>query len=303
MITNPVTWPNGAKCAVCITFDMDTDSALHLTHLEKADSLVSMQSFLKYDEIAIPRILDVYKHFDIKQTFFVPAWCIEKYPDTVQKIIDAGHEIGHHGYLHEHPNELSKEDEEYWLVRSIETIEKMTGKKPSGWRAPLYNFSKHSTEFLVKHGFLYDSSLMADDVPYILEGNSGEILELPTHWGVDDWPQFAHMNELNYVMPIQSPESAKQVYMSEFEAAYEFGGMFIPVWHPFLTGRLSRMKMVYSMIEEMKSRGDVWFATMEEIALHVHKCIEEGSYKPRKVSMPYYNEGISELDNSRIYKQ
>jgi len=303
MIKNPVPWPNNAKCAVSITFDVDTDSALHLTHLNKADTMVSVQSLLKYDEIAIPRILDMYKNFGIKQTFFVPAWVIEKYPHTIEQIVNDGHEIGHHGYLHEHPNELSKEDEEYWLTRSIETIEKFTGEKPRGWRAPLYNFSKHSAELLVKHNFLYDTSLMADDVPYIIQSEKGEILELPTHWGVDDWLQFGHFTELNYKMPIKSATDGIQTFMDEFEAAYEYGGMFIPVWHPFITGRISRLRLVYKMIEEMQKRGDVWFAPMEEIAQHVQKCIDNGTYKPRKINMPYYNEGIPEINNDRIIQQ
>jgi peptidoglycan/xylan/chitin deacetylase (PgdA/CDA1 family) len=303
MIINPVPWPNNAKCAVSLTFDVDTDSALHLTHLEKADTMVSVQSLLKYDEVAIPRILQMYRDFDIKQTFFVPAWCIEKYPHVVEQIVNDGHEIGHHGYLHEHPNELSKEDEEYWLVRSIETIKNFTGQKPRGWRAPLYNFSKHSAELLVKYNFLYDTSLMADDVPYIIKAENGKVVELPTHWGVDDWPQFGHFTELNYKMPIKSATAGIGTFMDEFEAAYEYGGMFIPVWHPFITGRIARLRLVYKMIEEMQRRGDVWFAPLEEIANHVHKCIDDGSYKPREIKMPYYNEGIPEINNTRILQQ
>lgn len=295
MIKNPVPWPNGAKCAVAITFDMDTDSALHLAHPTRAHSLVAAQSLLKYDEVAVPRILEMYREFNIKQTFFIPAWCIEKYPNTVGQIVEAGHEVAHHGYLHEHPNEQTKEDEEYWLLRSIEVIKDFTGQHPRGFRAPLYNYSEHSTDLLAKQGFLYDSSLMADDVPYLLESKAGKVIELPTHWGCDDWPQYAHFSELDYMMPIQSPQRAMEVFMSEFEAAYEFGGMFIPVWHPFVTGRLARMRSVYKMLEMMHGKGNVWFAKMEDIAMHIQKCIHEGSYIPRVEKMPYYDGPIPEL--------
>ena len=146
MIKNPVQWPNGARCAVAITFDIDTDSILHLAHPQRADTLVASQSWLRYDEVAVPRIVEMYKRFDIHQTFFFPAWCMERYPENVEVILKGGHEIAHHGYLHEHPNEQTREGEQYWLQRGIEVIERLTGKRPRGWRAPLYNFSKYSAE-------------------------------------------------------------------------------------------------------------------------------------------------------------
>ncbi|RFU66621.1 polysaccharide deacetylase family protein [Peribacillus glennii] len=300
MIENPIPWPNGAKCAVAITFDMDTDSILHLAHPDTADTRISTTSWLKYDEIAIPRILKMYKKYDIKQTFFVPAWCIERYPKTVELILKDGHELGHHGYLHEHPNELSAEEEQYWFKRSIEVIEKFSGKRPRGWRAPMYNFSKHSLEFLAEEGFLYDSTLMGDDIPYILKGKSGEIVELPTHWAMDDWPQYTHNAELGYVMPINSPQRAMEVYMSEFEAAWKHGGMWVSVWHPFVSGRLARCESIDNMIQYMQEKGGVWFATLEEIALHVRKCIEDGTYKPRTVELPYYDGRIPELKSNTM---
>ncbi|PLR80576.1 ribulose phosphate epimerase [Bacillus canaveralius] len=295
MIKNPVPWPNGAKCAIAITFDMDTDSILHLAHPDTANTRISTMSWLKYDEIAIPRILDMYKKYNLKQTFFIPAWVIERYPKTVELILNDGHEIAHHGYLHEHPNELSAEEELYWLHRGIDVIEKFTGKRPRGWRAPMYNFSKHSLEFLAKEGFLYDSSLMGDDVPYILKGKSGEIFELPTHWAMDDWPQYTHNSELGYVMPINSPKRAMEVFLSEFDAAWEHGGMWISVWHPFVSGRLARCVAIDKMIQYMLQKGNVWFATLEEIALHVKKCVDDGSYIPRVDQLPYYEGRIPEL--------
>lgn len=295
MIKNPVPWPNGARCAVAITFDMDTDSILHLANPDRADTLVSAQSWLRYDEVAIPRIVDMYKEFNMKQTFFVPAWCIERYPKTVEYIMKNGHEIGGHGYLHEHPNELTKEDEHYWLKRSIEVIENFTGQRPSGWRSPLYNFSKYSADLLAQEGFLYDSSLMGDDIPYMLKSNYGEIVELPTHWALDDWPQYTHSSELGYVMPINSPQRAMDVFLAEFEAAWEYGGLWIAVWHPFVSGRLARAHSVYKMIEYMHEKGGVWFATLDEIANHVQECINNGKYKPRVDELPYYSGKIPEL--------
>ena len=170
MIKNPVPWPNGAKCAAAITFDIDTDSAFHLAFGEQAGNKLGSMSELKYDEIAIPRILDMYGEFGLKQTFFYPGWCMEKYPHLVDMILKGGREIGAHGYLHENPNDYSKDREHYWLSRQIEIMAKMTGKRPRGWRAPLYNVSKNTVDLLVEEGIVYHASMMADDVPYLLQG-------------------------------------------------------------------------------------------------------------------------------------
>src|SRR5690625_1463088 len=131
MIENPVPWPNGKRCAVAITFDMDSDSILHLTHPKKAQNYLTTLSWLKYDQVAIPRILKVFREYNLKQTFFVPAWVVERYPQTVELILNEGHEIAHHGYLHEHVNEFSVDEELYYLQKGIEVLTNFTGKKPS----------------------------------------------------------------------------------------------------------------------------------------------------------------------------
>ncbi len=177
MIQNPVPWPDGARCAVALTFDMDADSILHLEHPEDSISRVSAISMLRYGpDVAVPRIVETYKRFGIKQTFFVPAWCIEQYPKAIETMLEGGHEVAHHGYIHENPTAAGREEEAYWLLRSIEVIERATGRRPRGWRAPLYNFSNHSAELLIREGFRYDASLMGDDVPYLLRAGGGELI-------------------------------------------------------------------------------------------------------------------------------
>lgn len=289
LIENPVPWPNGAKVAVCLSFDIDSDSLLQIGHASKAEHMVAAQSWLRYDRIAVRRLVDMFNYYKIRQTFFFPAWCMEKYPELVDCIQHSGHEIAYHGYLHEHPNEQSYEDEKYWLQKSIAVFEKMTGTRPRGARAPLYNYSGHSTELLIKEGFLYDASLMGDDVPYLLKCDAGELLELPSHWAMDDWPQYVHAMELDYVMPIRSPAEAMQVFMAEFEAMWRHQGMLIGVWHPFASGRLARCEAVANMIEKMIDRGQVWFASMEEIAQHIQACRKAGTYQPRIEDIPQYD--------------
>jgi hypothetical protein len=105
MIQRPVPWPNGAKVAVAITFDMDADSLVHVGHPRDSITRVSTISMLRYGpEVAVPRILEGYRRYGLKQTFFVPAWCIEHYPDAVEAMVRDDHEVGFHGYIHEAPN-------------------------------------------------------------------------------------------------------------------------------------------------------------------------------------------------------
>ena len=294
MIANPIPWPDGAKCAVAFTFDMDTDSLVHLEHPADSISRVSAISMLRYGpEVGVPRILETYKQLDIQQTFFVPAWCIENYPSVVKAMIDGGHEVSHHGFLHENPVTESRAEQHYWLKRGIKIIENITGQRPRGWRAPLYNFSDHSADLLIDEGFIYDASLMGDDVPYVLKTDKGELIELPSHWGLDDWPQFVQSMDLDYMMPIKSASLGIDVFRDEFDAQYESGGLWVSVWHPFATGRLARWRKVMELMEYMKSKGDVWFARMEDIASHVRNCISDGSYNPRIDKLPYYTDRIS----------
>jgi len=299
MIKNPVPWPNGARCAVAFTFDMDADSLLHLAHHSSADTRVAAMSMLRYGpEIAVPRILDLYKRFGMRQTFFLPAWCMERYPQTVDMILKEGHEIGHHGYLHEEPNRFDAADELYWMQRATAVFERMIGSRPKGFRAPAYQFSRNTLSHLVAEGFLYDASLMGDDVPYVLRNDAGQVIELPSHIGLDDWPHFQTSRELNYRATIKPPEQAMAVYAAEFDAMWEYGGLWIGVWHPFLSGRLSRAVMIGQLIERMNAKGGVWFARLDEITAHVQGLIDSGAWTPRVDRLPYYEGPIPELGDA-----
>jgi hypothetical protein len=86
------------------------------------------------------------------------------------------------------------------------------------------------------------------------------------------------------------------VFMAEFEAMLKYGGLWVTVWHPFVSGRLARCDRVAKMIEEMQNRGGVWFATMEDIASHVQACIDDASWTPRVDNLPYYDGPIPEIN-------
>jgi peptidoglycan/xylan/chitin deacetylase (PgdA/CDA1 family) len=296
MILNPPPWPDGARCAVAFSFDMDADSILHFDHHASADTRVAALSMLRYGpEVAVPRILQMYQQFGMRQTFFLPAWCMERYPAAVEAILKDGHEIGHHGYLHERPNELPQDEELYWLQRGTEVIVKMTGQKPRGLRCGSYKFSRHTLDFLVQDGFDYDASLFGDDVPYLLENGAGSIVELPSHYAMDDWPHFMASRDFGYMMSIKSPHTALALYQEEFDAVWEFGGLWIAVWHPFLSGRLARALATQRRIESMHEKGKVWFAPLADIAAQVRTLMADGTWQPRVDRLPYYEGPIPEL--------
>jgi peptidoglycan-N-acetylglucosamine deacetylase len=297
LIANPPPWPNGARCAVAFTFDMDADSILHLAHHRNANNLVASMSTLQYGpRVAMPRILAFYREMGVKQTFFIPAWCIERYPAAVEAALADGHEIAHHGYLHEHPNELALEQETYWFKRSIEVIERFTGSRPMGYRAPAYKFSQNTLDLLLLEGFSYDASLMGDDIPYRLSNGRASLLEMPSHYALDDWGHYMFSREFDYKMPIKAPSHAMDVFRAEFDAAWRYGGMWVSVWHPFVSGRLARFDAVADLIEYMAEKGGVWFAPLRDIASHVNGLIASGTWTPRTDHLPQYPGPIPELE-------
>ena len=286
MIQNPITWPNGARCACAITFDMDADSLIHIARPEDSQDRLYPISMGRYGPtVAIPRILDTYQRLGIKQSFFIPGWCMETYPEAVDAILEGGHEIGHHGWIHEDPIVTKGAAQEEAFEKALATHVAMTGKSPRGYRAPVYNVTQQVIDLLVKHKFRYDSSLMADDIPYRMQTAAGALYEMPVHWGTDDWPPFAHYDEIGYMMPVRGPSAGLEGFWEEFDAQYEAGGFFMLIVHPFLTGRLARWRMVEQWLQTTLKERDVWFAPLEAIAEHLDTV-----QNLRTDNLPYYTE-------------
>jgi peptidoglycan-N-acetylglucosamine deacetylase len=296
MISNPIPWPDGARCAVAITWDLDADSGLNYWNPDRADTLIASQTLTRYGpNISVPRLVELGRRFELKQTVFVPGWCIERYPHAVDLMAENGHELALHGYLHERANELSKDDELYWFERGLDAFKKHLGTAPAGWRAPSFAFSKYSLRYLIDAGFEYDSSLMGDDLPYLLKNHADTLIELPTQWSLDDWPYYIYGRDFNVTTPISPPQRALEVFRSEFDAAWEFGGLWISVWHPFLSGRLARIRAVIELIEYMQAKGGVWFATTGEIADHVKDLVARRAWKPNVEKLPAYESPLPEF--------
>lgn len=289
MILNPVPWPNGARCAVAFSFDMDGESNLLQNFPAKAQRMISARSLLRFEaRAAVPRILAIFARHGLRQTFFVPGWCVEAYPQAVEQILAGGHEIAHHGYLHEDPNSLDDVAEEDAFWRGREALIKATGVPPVGYRAPSYAFSHRTLRHLIAADIAYDSSLFGDDAPYLIEDANGRgTMELPSVMALDDWTQYGDFEMFRSGAPIASPQRAMEVFKAEFEAAWTCGGHWIPVWHPFLSGRLSRALLIDKLIEDMRDKGGVWFATLGEIAAHLRAVMASGAWTPHREKLPF----------------
>jgi peptidoglycan-N-acetylglucosamine deacetylase len=255
-------WNDDARCAVMLTFDLDAETLWlngDLANLSKP-GLVSQGTY--GPNVAIPLILDLLHRRGLFATFFIPSWTIDNYREVVRAIADAGHEIGHHGYIHEHPTNLSLAEEEAVLVGGIQTIERVTGERPAGYRSPAWEFSSNTVELLTRYEFSYSSNLMSDIVPFRHQGT--DLIELPVQWIIDDAPFFYY--KAGGQRPISSAANVYQVWTEEFEGIYRLGGLFNLTMHPQLIGRPGRLLMLERVIDYIEQCPDIWFATGSEVA-------------------------------------
>ena len=193
-----------------------------------------------------------------------------EYPEEADAILRSPlhHEIGIHGWIHESlPDIDDRAEEERLLNKAIDFWTKATGKKPVGYRAPAWAFSKYTLDLIRKAGFQYDSSAMAMDEPYELVSNGQPtgMVELPVDWILDDYPYFIS----NGALP--APELIFKVYQDEFDQAYLEGTMFMLTMHPMVSGHRSRIIYLDKLIAYMKSKPGVWFATGQQIADYVRQ--------------------------------
>ena len=296
MITNPPPWPNGARCAVAFSFDVDADSVVHAAHGAAAIAMPHALAHMRYDPfVATPRLCALFARHAVPLTCFVPGWVAETYPAAVETILKHGNELGHHGHFHEWPSGQSAEQERESLQRGSEVLERFSGVRPRGYRAPYYGLSASTYDLLIEMGFDYDSSLFADDVPILLDNGKGQLVELSVPAAVDDYNQYVSSRAFDYLMKISSPRQALEVYQAEFDALWEFGGLWVSVWHPAVSGRPAQALAIERLILHMQSKGDVWFATLGEISDHVKRLVADGEWQPRTERIPFYSEPVVDL--------
>ena len=259
----PQNWPDGARCAFALSFDSDHET----NELRDGGKSIGRLSWGQYGaRVGVPRIAALLARHDVRASFYVPAVTALVHPDEQRALVAAGHEIGIHGWIHELNSGLSYEDELDLMLRSSDTLTKITGKRPVGLRTPSWDFSPSTLRIQKEMGLLYDSSLMADEDCYelLLDGEPSGVIELPVEWVRDDAVYFM-MNRFQAQRPYTPPTDVFDIFRREFDAAYDEGGLFQLTCHPHIIGYRSRIWILDELIRHAKARGSVWFATHEEV--------------------------------------
>ncbi len=260
----PQRWPNNARVAVLLSFDADNETV----YLRFGEPTVGTLSQGQYGaRVGLDRILTLLDRYQIPATFFIPAVSLMITPDMADRIQRSRrHEFGIHGWIHEMNVSLPRDVERRLVQQAIDTLTRLTGERPVGYRAPSWNFSPNTLSIIRELGFLYESSLMADERPYELMAN-GEptgIVELPVEWIMDDAPLFNPQGN-----SYSSPRDVAQVWIDEFNRAYDEGTVFLLTMHPHITGHRSRIVALEQLIQHIRSRGGVWWATHRQAAEYV----------------------------------
>ena len=265
------------KMTACLSFDVDGMSAWIGSLKSNNPAVLSRGEFT---QVATPRILDLLKRQGILGSFAVPGHTALAYPDILARIRDEGHELVHHGWVHENPAAFDEEGERQVIERGLQALHKTTGVRPVGYRSPAGDFSRSTIKLLLEYGFEYDSSGLASDFeayylrtddewsldqPYKF-GPITNMVELPFNWTLDDFPAFEFV--LGFNTGLAKPTDVEAVWRDEFSFAYENcpGGIYNLCMHPETIGRGSRLTMLERVIEFIKSHDDTEFLTMGEYA-------------------------------------
>lgn len=263
----PASWPGGARVAVLLSYDVDNETVQGLRTGQVSIGPLSQGQYGA--RRALPRVVELMNEENVPSTFFFPAWSLKLAPEQADLIQESGmHEIAVHGWIHELNTALDGPTEERLLRQAVDAIEEITGTRPVGYRAPSWNHSPNTLQIVRDMGFLYESSLMHDDRPYELlhHGEATGLVELPVEWILDDAPLFNPRGN-SYM----NPRDVMQVWIDEFDRAWEERTMFLLTMHPHVIGHRSRIVALAGLIDHIQAKGDVWFGTHEEAARWVRE--------------------------------
>jgi peptidoglycan/xylan/chitin deacetylase (PgdA/CDA1 family) len=270
----PRQWPNGARVAVMLSFDADNE----LLNIRTGSPTVGGISQGEYGgRVGLDRVLAILDRHQIPASFFIPSMSLKLTPSMVGKIKASGrHEFGVHGWVHETNSTMPRAEELRFTRLALEEVTALTGTRPVGYRAPSWDYSANTLDIIRELGFLYDSSLMADDRPYELmaAGQPTGIVELPVEWILDDAPLFDPRG-----VRYSPPREVLQVWKDEFDVAYREGTTFLLTTHPHVIGHRSRIVILEELIQYIRSKPDVWFATHGQVAQYVRE--QAGLAPPR----------------------
>jgi len=281
-----------AKKEIYCAFGTDIDSvAGWIGSYGGEDSPSDIQRGVFASEVGVPRLLRLFKKYDLRTTFFIPGHSIETFPDQCKQIVDEGHEIGAHGYSHENPVAMTPAQEEAVLVKSIDVIEKLSGKSPRGYVAPWWEMSAATPGLLQKYGFTYDHSQgYRDFQPFysrvgdewtkidyskkaehwmkpLKHGKEIDLVEIGANWYVDDLPPMMFIKKSPNSHGFVNPHDIEQLWRDQFDWVYREMdyAVFAFTIHPDVSGRPQVLLMLERLIEYINGHDGVHWAPFEEI--------------------------------------
>ena len=264
-----------ARHIACLSFDFDVMSGF----ISRGLTTPTLISRGEFGNVGAHRILNLLEKYAIPSTWFIPGVVIGTYPDTCERIAAAGHEIGHHGWTHQAPAHLSREEERAGLIRGNDAITQLTGIPARGYRSPSWDLSAHTIDLLLEQGFTYDSSMMGHDCsPYFARtgdqtpleepfvfGEPTSLLEMPISWSLDDHPHFEMWMTPNASLPgLRNANGVLENWVDDFIYMTQTvdWGVLTYTCHPYVIGRGHRMMMLEKLINTLAENGAV-FTTME----------------------------------------
>ncbi|HLJ59140.1 MAG TPA: polysaccharide deacetylase [bacterium] len=266
---------------VCLTFDFDAIS----TWISRGMVTPTPISRGEFGVVGAQRILQLLKRYEIASTWFIPGHTLDTYPEMCARVHAEGHEIANHGYLHERPTAVSAEQEEAALVKGSDAIRRVTGASPSGYRSPGWDLSPHTIDLLIRHGFLYDSSMMAHDhQPYrarrgdtvavdaLLEfGETTDLIEMPVSWSLSDYQHFEFVNGPPFVTPgLRRSSDVLDNWVDDVRYLIQTTacGVLTYTFHPQAIGRGHRMLFLDRLVQALSALG-ARFARLDAVARKV----------------------------------
>ena len=258
-------WLQGAAAVCLLTFDVDAEAPILAEGEQFARDLSTMSHQAYGPRVGVPRILAQLDRLEVPATFFVPGLTAERWPRVVELILDAGHEVGFHTHAHHPPLRLTPEQEREDFERGLQAL-RLVGAEPRGFRASYWQLTETVLDALIDSAFTHDASLMDDDRPYRLHYGEGELAELPVHWLMDDWEQYAYLPDPPIGALLRAPERALEVWTAELDAMRRTHSLYVLTAHPFVSGRPSRVEALGGFVEFARACGDVRFERADRLA-------------------------------------
>lgn len=278
---------------ILVAFGIDVDAvAGWLGSYGGEDSPDDISRGMFAGEVGTPRLLELFRRHDLRTTWFIPGHSIETFPEQTRMVVEAGHEVGIHGYSHENPIAMTREQEEAVLRRCLSLVEEVSGKRPTGYVAPWWEFSPVTNELLLANGIKYDHSLMHRDFePYyvrvgdswtkidysqpaetwmkpLVRGERTDLVEIPANWYLDDLPPMMFIKGSPNSHGFVNPRHLEEMWRDEFDWVYRENdyAVFTMTIHPDVSGRPQVLLMLERLIEHINSHEGVRWATFDEIA-------------------------------------